>query len=79
LRGHLGRARQNGLTGTELKEMITHLVTFSPVSEIDAGTQAAVNAAYHGKYDPYGQQIVGTVTGAHAAPVTLRLVPQDAS
>ena len=27
----------------------------------------------------YGPQIVGTVTGAHAAPVTLRLVPQDAS
>jgi Carboxymuconolactone decarboxylase family len=25
LRGHLGQARQNGLTETELKEMITHL------------------------------------------------------
>jgi uncharacterized iron-regulated protein len=42
-------------------------------------TQAAVDTAYHAKYDRYGQQIVGTVTGAHAAPVTLRLVPQDAS
>ncbi|HTS95197.1 MAG TPA: DUF2255 family protein [Streptosporangiaceae bacterium] len=54
-------------------------VTFTPVSELDAATQAAVDAAYHAKYDRYGQQIVGSVTGAHAAPVTLRLVPQDAS
>jgi hypothetical protein len=54
-------------------------VTFTPVSELDAATQAAVDAAYRAKYDRYGPQIVGTVTGAHAAPVTLRLVPQDAS
>ena len=54
-------------------------VTFTPVSELDAATQAAVDAAYHAKYDRYGPQIVGTVTGAHAAPVMLRLVPQDAS
>jgi hypothetical protein len=54
-------------------------VTFTPASELDAATQAAVDAAYHAKYDRYGPQIVGTVTGAHTAPVTLRLVPQDAS
>ena len=54
-------------------------VTFTPASELDAATQAAVDAAYHAKYDRYGPQIVGTVTGAHAAPVTLRLVPRDAS
>jgi len=54
-------------------------VTFSSVSELDTGTQAAVDAAYHAKYDRYGPQIVGTVTGTHAAPVTLRLVPQDAT
>jgi hypothetical protein len=53
-------------------------VTFTPASGLDAATQAAVDAAYHAKYDRYGPQIVGTVTGAHAAPVTLRLVPQDA-
>jgi Uncharacterized protein conserved in bacteria (DUF2255) len=45
---------------------------------IDAGTQASVDAAYHAKYDRYGQQIVGTVTGARATPVTLRLIPQNA-
>ena len=54
-------------------------VTFTPASELDTATQAAVDAAYHAKYDRYGPQIVGTVTGPHAAPVTLRLVPQDAS
>jgi hypothetical protein len=54
-------------------------VTFTPASQLDAGTQAAIDAAYHSKYHRYGQQIVGTVTGTHAAPVTLRLVPQDAS
>jgi len=54
-------------------------VTLTPVSELDGAAQAAVDAAYHAKYDRYGPQIVGTVTGVHAAPVTLRLVPQDAS
>ena len=54
-------------------------VTFTPASEFDAGTQATVDAAYHAKYDRYGPQIVGTVTGPHAAPVTLRLVPRAAA
>lgn len=54
-------------------------VTFTPASELDVGTQAAIDVAYHAKYDRYGPQIVGTVTGEHAAPLTLRLVPQDAS
>jgi hypothetical protein len=54
-------------------------VTFTPASELDTATQAAVDAAYHAKYDRYGPQIVGTVTGTHAAPTTLRLVPQSAS
>lgn len=29
LRGHLGRARQNGLSETELKEMIIHLAFYA--------------------------------------------------
>ena len=41
--------------------------------------QGDIDAAYHAKYDRYGPQIVGTVTGAHAAPVTLRLDPRDDS
>ena len=54
-------------------------VTLTPASELDAETQAAVDAAYHAKYDRYGPQIVGTVTGPHAAPVTLGIVPQAAA
>ena len=38
---------------------------------------AAIDAAYHAKYDRYGQGIVGTVTGAHAVGETLRLRPRD--
>jgi len=37
---------------------------------------AAVDAAYHAKYDRYGPQIVGSVTGPHAVGETFRLVPQ---
>jgi len=54
-------------------------VTFTHAGELDAGTHAAIDAAYHAKYDRYGPQIVGTVTGLHAAPGTLRLVPQAAA
>ncbi len=35
----------------------------------------AIDAAYHAKYDRYGPQIVGTVTGPSAAAVTLRPAP----
>jgi hypothetical protein len=54
-------------------------VTFTPASELDASTLDAVDAAYHAKYDRYGPQIVGTVTGPKAAPVTLRLDPEHPS
>jgi hypothetical protein len=37
---------------------------------------AAVDAAYHAKYDRHGPAIVGTVTGPHAVGETLRLVPR---
>ena len=43
------------------------------------GSFKAVDAAYHAKYDRYGPQIVGTVTGPKAGPVTLRLDPDRAS
>jgi len=35
----------------------------------------AVTAAYHAKYDRYGQAIVGTVVSAEAVRSTLRLLP----
>jgi hypothetical protein len=54
-------------------------VTFTQAGQLDEGTIGAVDAAYHANDDPYGPQIVGTVTGAHAAPVTLRLDPDSAA
>jgi hypothetical protein len=41
----------------------------------DPEVQAEVDAAYHAKYDSYGPRIVGSVVGAAAHPVTLRLAP----
>jgi hypothetical protein len=37
---------------------------------------AAIDAAYHAKYDRYGAAIVGSVAGAQAAAATLRLLPR---
>jgi hypothetical protein len=41
-----------------------------------ADDHAAIDAAYHAKYDRYGPAIVGSVVGPDAAPATLRLVPR---
>ena len=38
---------------------------------------AAIDVAYHAKYDRYGPGIVGSVVGSHAARGTFRLVPSD--
>ncbi|MEO6089303.1 MAG: DUF2255 family protein [Umezawaea sp.] len=35
-----------------------------------------LDRAYHAKYDRYGPAIVGSVVGAKAAPVTIRLRPR---
>jgi hypothetical protein len=40
---------------------------------------AAIDAAYHAKYDRYGPTIVATVVGPDAEAVTVRLVPRDGS
>lgn len=40
------------------------------------GAQDGIDAAYHAKYDRYGPQIVGSVTGPGAYDVTVRLLPQ---
>jgi len=39
----------------------------------------AIDHSYHAKYDQYGPAIVGSVTGAHAHDLTIRLVPNDAA
>jgi hypothetical protein len=43
----------------------------------DADAHPAIDAAYHAKYDRYGPAIVGSVVGAKAAPVTIRLLPRS--
>jgi hypothetical protein len=48
-------------------------VTFAPAAP---EAQGGIDAAYHAKYDRYGPQIVGSVTGPGAYDVTIRLVPQ---
>jgi hypothetical protein len=40
---------------------------------------AALDAAYHAKYDRYGPSIVGTVVGPEAGAVTLKLTPRSQS
>jgi hypothetical protein len=51
-------------------------VTFGKAAD---NGQPAIDTAYHAKYDRYGPAIVGSVTGAHARDVTVRLVPKDAA
>lgn len=48
-------------------------VTFA---ESAPGVYAAIDAAYHAKYDRYGPGIVGSVVGPDAEAVTIRLVPR---
>ena len=68
-----GRARTAG-QGRIRAVGIERDATFTPVPT-DAAVHAAVDAAYHAKYDTYGASIVGTVVGPDAAAVTIRLDP----
>ncbi len=45
-------------------------------AEAAPGAHAAIDAAYHSKYDRYGPRIVGSVVGPDAEAVTIRLVPR---
>jgi hypothetical protein len=38
---------------------------------------AAIDTAYHTKYDRYGPAIVGSVVGENAMTTTLRVLPRD--
>jgi hypothetical protein len=46
-------------------------------AEPAAGVAAAIDEAYHAKYDRYGSALVDPVVGPHAAEVTIRLVPRS--
>ena len=62
--GGAGRIRAGGLERD---------VTFA---EPALGVHAAIDAAYHSKYDRHGPRIVGTVVGPDAEAVTIKLVPR---
>jgi hypothetical protein len=67
------RAKASG-TGNIRAGGLHHDVTFGDAA-VDA--HPAIDAAYHAKYDRYGPAIVGSVVGAKAAPVTIRLLPRS--
>ena len=48
-------------------------VTFA---EAARDVHAAIDAAYHAKYDWYGPNIVATVVGSQASALTIRLEPR---
>ncbi|XVV10168.1 DUF2255 family protein [Actinoplanes sp. CA-131856] len=66
LRAGAGRIRAGGLERD---------VVFAEPA--DSGVHAAVDAAYHAKYDRYGPAIVGSVVGQQAHEVTIRLLPRN--
>ena len=63
------RARASG-TGHIRAGGLERDVTFA---DADPDVHAAIDAAYHAKYDRHGPRIVGTVVGPDAAAVTIRL------
>jgi hypothetical protein len=63
--GGVGRIRAGG---------VERDVTFA---DAEPGALPGIDDAYHAKYDRHGPAIVGTVVGARAAPVTIRLLPRD--
>jgi hypothetical protein len=52
-------------------------VAFTDVPADDAATHAALDAAYHAKYDHYGKRMVGMVVGPDVTGLTIRLDPTD--
>lgn len=71
------RARASG-TGRIRAGGVEKDVTFTDAATVDDGSidSAAIDAAYHAKYDRYGPAIVGTVVGPEAATATFRLDPR---
>jgi len=69
------RARRSGIGRIRAGDA-DRPVSFTAVDAGDDATQQAVDAAYHAKYDRFGPQIVGTVTGSASHATTLRLDPR---
>lgn len=66
------RARASG-TGRIRAGGVERDVVFA---DADPDVHAALDAAYHAKYDRHGPRIVGTVVGPDVVDVTIRLVPR---
>ena len=62
----VGRIRAGGLE----RDVIFAEVEPAP------GLHAAIDAAYHTKYDRYGPRIVGSVVGPEVEAVTIKLMPR---
>jgi hypothetical protein len=69
------RARASG-TGRIRAGGLERDVTFAD-ADADPGVHAAIDAAYHAKYDRHGPRIVGTVVGPQVEAVTIRLLPGE--
>lgn len=69
------RATRSG-TGRIQAGGVDRAVAFVATDPDDQRLQAAVDAAYHAKYDHYGARIVGTVVGSVAHESTLRIDPR---
>jgi hypothetical protein len=69
--GWFRRARAGG-TGRIRAGGVERDVTFA---DAGPGAHGGIDHAYHRKYDRYGPKIVGSVVGADAAPLTIRLIP----
>ena len=72
-----------GVTGTLLGAALGSVVSTiaaalytHSLADAAPGVHAAIDAAYHVKYDRYGPRIVGSVGGPAVAGVTLQLVPR---
>jgi hypothetical protein len=69
------RARASG-TGRITAGGVEHDVTFAD-ADADPAARAAVDDAYHAKYDRYGPALVDTVVGERAHGQTIELLPRD--
>jgi hypothetical protein len=67
------RARASG-AGRIRAAGLERAVSFA---EAALDVHAAIDAAYHAKYDRYGPRIVGSVVGPDVRAVTIKLVPRS--
>jgi len=70
--GWFHRAQASGTGRVKVPGLEQDVTFVTPEPDADA----AIDAAYHAKYDRYGPGIVNTVVGPDVVDVTLRLVPQ---